>query len=1275
MTTLVVAGAQAAGNALVKTASSLALSFANSAISRAFDTRTLEGPRLSSFQLMTSRDGAPMARSYGRVRLAGQVIWASRLKETSTTSRQGGKGGPKVREYSYSISFAVGLCEGEIQSVDRIWVNGQTLTTAGLTFRVYNGTDSQLPDPIISAVDGTVPAFRGTAYIVFEDFPLDDYGARLPQINVELTRVPPSSSDEPRLETLVTGVHLLPSSGEFAYSTDIVEDISSPSGASGTAKPINMNNISGNSDIVQAVDQLETALPNCKNVSLVISWFGDDLRVGHCAIRPGVETETRTLDNGAVWQAGGVTRDDAYLISTDDEDRPVYGGTPSDASIVQAIAMLKQRGFKVTIYPFILMDIAQGNNLPDPYGGGAQAEFPWRGRITCTPAPGQAGTVDKTAAASAQIDAFFGTATASDFGQNGTVQNGTAVSYNGPSEHSLRRFILHYAKLAQIAGGVERFVISSELVGITTIRSSRTDYPATAHLRSLAGEVRAILPNAELSYAADWSEYFGHHPDDDDDVNFHLDALWADPNIDAVGIDAYFPLSDWRDGTHLDSDLGKNIYDLDYLRFNIRKGEGFDYYYADENDRDSQTRTTITDGAYNKPWTYRYKDLFNWWYHPHINRADGVETTTSAWVPRGKPFWLTEIGCPAIDRGANQPNVFYDPKSAESALPYHSSGTRDDLIQRRYIEAILSFYTGIHNPTSDVYSGRMIDVDATHVWCWDARPYPDFPARRDIWADGPNWELGHWLTGRTGLVLVADVVRDLVLRSGVETVDVSDIRGVIEGYVIDRPMSTRAALSPLSMIYGFDMVERASGLAFRSQSGGAEINLTLHDISLADDSAAISRKKDDPEGRLLDVRLHYIDGARDHQSASIFARELHAQTVQVLDVQVPIVMDTGFARVSAERLLSRSTTLDQSVEFMLSPARLDIEVGDRLSLPGQSGVWQISRLEKSGSSGGPSRVSALAAADVAEDNPRVALTTPTVFPPIIWAPKPHVVVLDIPQIDSTSRSGPLVGVALSPFANAVISAGGNSIVTTNPVLLGEIITGFNVGAINAKTVGRYDYAAEFEFSLGGIELASVSAQELLSGENRFAVEIESAWEIIQIASLTLVGENRYAASVLLRGLFGTDVDMGEITAGARIVWLGQGFVNLPVSADIGDSLSISAVAAGRESDPVSMVYQARHLRPLSPVHARAVAVGSGLEVSWIRRSRIAGDSWSGLDIPLGEDIALFRVQAIKNGVVVETVETAQSPALILTPDPDELRIAQGSTAYGYGGEVVVGGYL
>jgi len=198
MTTLIVAGAQQLGSALIKTAGSAALSFATNAITRVFDNRTFEGPRLESFHLQTSRDGAPMPHVYGRVRLAGQVIWASRLKEIVTEERvQGGKGGgPTQRNYSYTISFAIGLCEGEILGVDRLWANGVPLNNPEVVRRIYKGSDTQLPDPIISVIDGAVPAFRGTAYMVFEDFPLDDYGARLPQINAEVIRIPVSQTDQ-----------------------------------------------------------------------------------------------------------------------------------------------------------------------------------------------------------------------------------------------------------------------------------------------------------------------------------------------------------------------------------------------------------------------------------------------------------------------------------------------------------------------------------------------------------------------------------------------------------------------------------------------------------------------------------------------------------------------------------------------------------------------------------------------------------------------------------------------------------------------------------------------------------------------------------------------------------------------------------------------------------------------------------------------------------------------------------------------------------------------
>ena len=74
-----------------------------------------EGPRLSDLSLQASQEGVAIPRLYGRVRLAGQLIWASRFTETAaTTASGGGKGAPSVSEtdYAYSISFAVGLCEG-----------------------------------------------------------------------------------------------------------------------------------------------------------------------------------------------------------------------------------------------------------------------------------------------------------------------------------------------------------------------------------------------------------------------------------------------------------------------------------------------------------------------------------------------------------------------------------------------------------------------------------------------------------------------------------------------------------------------------------------------------------------------------------------------------------------------------------------------------------------------------------------------------------------------------------------------------------------------------------------------------------------------------------------------------------------------------------------------------------------------------------------------------------------------------------------------------------
>ncbi|MEQ1491077.1 MAG: glycoside hydrolase TIM-barrel-like domain-containing protein, partial [Terricaulis sp.] len=689
---------------------------------------TREGPRLTDLHLQASTEGASIPAIYGSVRIAGQVIWAARFEEhvdTSETSTSGKGGGPtvKTRSYRYTLSFAVGLCEGEIARIGRVWANGAPLDMSTTAWRLYRGGEDQVADPLIEAIEGAgqAPAYRGLAYVVFEDLPLEAFGNAIPQLSFEVIR--PAHGDGERFEQRVRGVCLIPGAGEFVYATEQVFRRDGP----GKEVAENLHAERERANLLVSLDQLAVDFPNCETVMLVVAWFGDDLRCGACEIRPGVEIASKT-NTPDPWSVGDVSRASAHVISTHDGG-PAFGGTPSDRSVLQAIAELKQRGYKVGLYPFLMMDIPADNALADPYGTVAQAVYPWRGRVTAHPAAGVAGSVDRTTAAGLQVAAFFGTADAADFSSVDGLPH-----YTGAAEWSYRRFVLHNAKLAELAGGVDAFVIGSEMRGLTTVRDAATTFPSVAALRSLASEARTLLGGATtITYAADWSEYSGHRPDDGSgDVFFHLDSLWADANIDVVGIDWYPPLTDWRDGeTHADAALVRNIHDPDYLQGRIEAGEGFDWAYASDADRAAQIRTSITDGAHGEPWVYRMKDIRSFWSNAHYNRPGGVRAAApTAWVPQSKPVWLIELGCAAIDNAANQPNVFLDPKSSESAEPYFSSGARDDLIQKRVLDAYLSYWSGAANPISTITGAPMIEE--MMLWAWDARPYPAFPARTDV---------------------------------------------------------------------------------------------------------------------------------------------------------------------------------------------------------------------------------------------------------------------------------------------------------------------------------------------------------------------------------------------------------------------------------------------------------------------------------------------------------------------------------------------------------------
>ncbi len=181
----------------------------------------IEGARLETLTVTSSTEGAVIPRLYGRMRLGGNIIWATDFREeTETTSQGGGKGGGggevETTEYRYYASLAVALCEGPITGIGRIWADGKPMDLSGVTWRWYPGDEAQDANSFIAAKMGadSTPAYRGTAYVVFEELPLAHFGNRLPQLSFEVFR---PLADPDTAEGLTRAVTMIPASGEFTY--------------------------------------------------------------------------------------------------------------------------------------------------------------------------------------------------------------------------------------------------------------------------------------------------------------------------------------------------------------------------------------------------------------------------------------------------------------------------------------------------------------------------------------------------------------------------------------------------------------------------------------------------------------------------------------------------------------------------------------------------------------------------------------------------------------------------------------------------------------------------------------------------------------------------------------------------------------------------------------------------------------------------------------------------------------------------------------------------
>jgi hypothetical protein len=1137
-----------------------------------------KGPRLGDVDLTTSTEGRALGRVYGRARLSGQIIWATRYVEVAETSDTGGKGGPSTTNYRYYANFAVGLCEGPISHVGRVFADGVELDTTAVTMRVHLGHDDQPADSLILAKQTLgAPAYRGTAYAVFEMFALEPYGNRIPQLAFEVIRAVDT------LEAKLSGVALIPGATEYGYGTSETRRID----GAGASVSENRHNLTAETDLLASLDELQALAPNLKRVALTVAWFGTDLAAGQCRILPGAEHRDKVTDTA--WSVAGLDLMTAHLVSRVD-GKPAYGGTPSDATVLAAIAELKGRGLEVLLYPLILMDIP-----PDNAAG--QPAYPWRGRIV----PGSDVAGD--------IAAFVGTAVSDGF----------------------RRFVLHYAHVAA-EGGAEALLLGSELVGLTTARAAG-GYPFVTALTALAAEARAIVgPSCKLSYGADWSEYFGHQPaDGSGDVAFHLDPFWASDDVDFIGVDFYLPLSDWRHGPHLDELVADTGDDPAYLAAGLTSGEYFDWYYGDDADRRAQTRRPITDGAYGKPWVFRPKDLAGWWSHLHYDRPGGVEAASpTAWRPGMKPIRLTEVGCPAVDLGATRPNAFPDALSSEALLPPGSRGARDDLAQRRYLEAVVDDFAG-----SDM-------IQAHDVWAWDARPFPAFPQATDVWADGPNWATGHWLNGRLGGASVDGLIRAVLADHGFSDVETVAVGGAVDGFVIDDRMSARAALEPLMAAFAIDALDTGTALRFAGRQ--RRVARTLAGDDLVDGDTVVEVTRGEAAALPISVALTTSDALADYRRVTVDARLGDGDDGRAASADLALVLPVAVAAARAEIWLRDARSARETLRFGLGPAQLGLEPGDIVRLPfgDATKTVLIERIED----GTARRVEARG-------------HDPDLYTPLDGGRRgggaPAVVILDIARATATAPERPLIAATQTPWPGSLAvyrrTTGGG--LTPLLTLTRRAVTGRLLTGLAPRPADLWDRGPVLDVAVDAGTLSALPRAAVLAGGNAAAVEREDGgFEVIQFADAALIGDGVWRLTMLLRAQRGSQDDGPRpVPAGGRFVLLDDAVVPLPVGlGDLGQSVTfvvgpsrgLIGTAAFTE---VTATIGGRGLTPFAPVHLTATrdSATGDLTFRWHRRSRADGaENWALADAPLDDVPERYRVEVRDSGAAkrIVTVDAA-----------------------------------
>ena len=493
-------------------------------------------------------------------------------------------------------------------------------------------------------------------------------------------------------------------------------------------------------------------------------------------------------------------------------------------------------------------------------------------------------------------------------------------------------------------------------------------------------------------------------------------------------------------------------------------------------------------------------------------------------------------------------------------------------------------------------------------------------------------------------VTLASIVQAECLASGLleaADIDVSDLTATVRGYRVGSLGALRASIEPLRAAFPFDVVQSGFQIAFRPRGGSVVATIAEADLGAGADGK--------PEVRFTEVRemdtqiprrvaVKYLDHGREYDLNEQQAARLNTESVNVSEVELPVVLTADEAAQAAEKLLYLYWLERRDLAFILPPTYQALEDADIVSLTADGVTHTLRLTSLSRLSDGRLEVKAKPHAAAVYSSSAVGSVGESPGDVLALPGRSLLQVLDLPVMtDDQDAPGYVLAAcgrtATWPGCEVQRSDdGGQTWAAVETVEAPGATMGYAVTVIGAGRTDIVDASNRLTVSLVAGELESITLLAMLNGGNHFAYGAPGRWEVIAAQNCVLQGDGSYILSDLLRGRFGTEWAMTSHAVGDAVVLL---TTDLPwvlsTTGAIGLERLFRAVTFEQESDGTAahaFAYAGQNLECLSPIFLRAyqLAGSSDILFDWVRRTRLGGEWRDYVDASLGEASEAYQVQ-------------------------------------------------